>query len=58
VVVCPALIDELSDVLGREKFAKHAAEGCAAAVCPGSARPFGRRPPAGPAKTADDDDDY
>ncbi len=60
VLVSPALIAELTDVLGREKFAAHAAEGRAAAyiaalrdqatmvedAAPGSAR------------TADADDDY
>jgi predicted nucleic acid-binding protein len=30
-LVCPALIAELTDVLGREKFAKHSAEGRATA---------------------------
>jgi putative PIN family toxin of toxin-antitoxin system len=60
VLVCPALIAELTDVLGREKFATHAADGRAEAyiaalrdraemvedAAPGSAR------------TADADDDY
>jgi putative PIN family toxin of toxin-antitoxin system len=60
VLVSPALIAELTDVLGREKFSAHAAEGRVAAyiavlrdraamvedVAPGST------------KTADADDDY
>lgn len=60
MLVCPTLIDELSDVLGREKFAKHAAEGRAAAyiaaLCDRAT--MVDDPPAGSAKTADPDDDY
>ena len=60
VLVCPALIAELTDVLGREKFAKHSADGRAAAfiaVFRDRATMTGD-PPAGSVKTADADDDY
>jgi putative PIN family toxin of toxin-antitoxin system len=59
-LVCPALVAELTDVLGREKFAKHSAEGradafivafCDRATMTGD-------PPVGLVKTADADDDY
>jgi putative PIN family toxin of toxin-antitoxin system len=60
LLVSPALIAELTDVLGREKFAAHAAEGRAAAYIAAlldrvttveDAAP-------GPVRTADADDDY
>jgi putative PIN family toxin of toxin-antitoxin system len=60
VLACPALIAELTDVLGRKKFAKHSAEGRAAAFIAA----FRDRatmipdPPAGSVTTADPDDDY
>ncbi len=59
-LVCPALIDELTDVLSRQKFAKHSAEGRAAAFITAfcdRATMVGD-PPAGSVKTADPDDDY
>lgn len=60
VLVCPALIAELTDVLGREKLSAHAAEGRAAAYI---AVVLDRAtvvddPAPGPARTADADDDY
>ena len=58
--VCPALIAELTDVLGREKFAVHAAEGRAEAyiaVLRDRAEMVEDAPPDSP-KTADADDDY
>jgi putative PIN family toxin of toxin-antitoxin system len=60
VLVCPALIDELADVLGREKFAKHAAEGRAAAFIATlrDRATMTADPPVGTVKTADPDDDY
>ncbi len=60
VLVCPALIGELTDVLGREKFAKHAAEGRAAAFIAALSdrATMTEDPPAGTVKTADPDDDY
>jgi putative PIN family toxin of toxin-antitoxin system len=60
VLVCPALIDELTDVLGREKFAKHSAEGRAAAVIEAfrDRAMMTEDPPEGAVKTADADDDY
>jgi uncharacterized protein len=60
VLACPALIDELTDVLGREKFAKHSAEGRAAAFTAGfrDRATMTEDPPAGTVKTADADDDY
>jgi putative PIN family toxin of toxin-antitoxin system len=60
VLVCPALIDELTDVLGREKFAKHSAEGRAAAFIEAfrDRAMMTEDPPEGAVKTADADDDY
>jgi putative PIN family toxin of toxin-antitoxin system len=60
VLVCPALIAELTDVLGREKFAKHSAEGRAAAFITAfrDRATMTDDPPAGSVKTADADDDY
>jgi predicted nucleic acid-binding protein len=60
VLVCPALIAELTDVLGREKFAKHSAEGRAAAFIAAlrDRTTITEDPPAGSVKTADADDDY
>lgn len=60
VLVSPLLISELTDVLGREKFAKHAAEGRATAfvaVLLDRAEMVDDGKP-GPEKTADPDDDY
>jgi putative PIN family toxin of toxin-antitoxin system len=60
VLACPALIAELTDVLGREKFSAHAAEGRAAAyiaVVLDRATMVDDVEP-GSAMTADVDDDY
>jgi uncharacterized protein len=59
-LVCPALIDELTDVLGREKFAKHSVEGRATAFIAAfrDRATMTEDPPAGSVKTADADDDY
>jgi putative PIN family toxin of toxin-antitoxin system len=59
-LVCPALIAELTDVLGREKFAKHSTEGRAAAFIAAfrDRATMTADPPAGSVKTADPDDDY
>ena len=59
-LVCPALLDELTDVLGRKKFAKHSADGRAAAfvVAFRDRATMTTDPPAGSVKTADPDDDY
>jgi putative PIN family toxin of toxin-antitoxin system len=59
-LVCPALIAELTDVLGREKFAKHSAEGRADAFIAAfrDRATMTGDPPAGLVKTADADDDY
>ncbi len=60
VLVCPALIAELTDVLGREKFAAQAAEGRAAAYIAAlrdRATTVEDEAP-GSARTADADDDY
>ena len=60
VLVSPALIAELTDVLEREKFAAHAAEGRAAAYIAAlrdRATMVKDTTPV-PAKTADADDDY
>jgi putative PIN family toxin of toxin-antitoxin system len=60
VLVSPTLIAELTDVLGREKFSAHAAEGRAAAylaVVLDQARTVEDATP-GPTRTADADDDY
>jgi putative PIN family toxin of toxin-antitoxin system len=59
-LVCPALIAELTDVLGREKFAKHSAEGRATAFIAAlrDRATWADDPPAGSVKTADADDDY
>jgi putative PIN family toxin of toxin-antitoxin system len=60
VLVCPALIAELTDALGREKFAKHAAEGRATAYVAAfrDRATMVEDPPAGSGRTADVDDDY
>jgi putative PIN family toxin of toxin-antitoxin system len=60
VVVCPALVAELTDVLGREKFSAHAAEGRAAAYIGVllDRATMVDDPPPGPTSTADADDDY
>jgi uncharacterized protein len=60
VLVCPALIAELTDVLGREKFAKHSAEGRAAAFIAAflDRATMTGDPPVGSVKTADPNDDY
>jgi uncharacterized protein len=60
VLVCPALIAELTDVLGREKFAKHSTEGRAAAFIAAflDRATMAGDPPVGSVKTADADDDY
>ena len=61
VLVCSALIDELTDVLGREKFADHAAEGRAAAFIAAlrdRATMTEDRTRRARVKTADPDDDY
>jgi putative PIN family toxin of toxin-antitoxin system len=60
ILACPALIAELTDVLSREKFAKHTAEGRAEAYIDainGCAQQV-EDPPAGRHRTADPDDDY
>jgi predicted nucleic acid-binding protein len=59
-LVCPALIGELTDVLGREKFAKHAADGRAAAYIAAvrDRATMVDDPPPGSVMTADADDDY
>jgi putative PIN family toxin of toxin-antitoxin system len=60
MLVSPTLISELTDVLGREKFAAHAAEGRAAAfvaVLLDRAEMVQDAVP-GSLKTADADDDY
>lgn len=60
VLVCPALIAELTDVLGREKFAAHTAEGRATAyivtLCDQATIVEDAAP--GSARAADADDDY
>lgn len=60
VLACPALIAELTDVLGREKFAKHSADGRAAAFIAvfRDRATMTTDPPVGSVKTADPDDDY
>jgi putative PIN family toxin of toxin-antitoxin system len=60
VLVCPTLIDELTDVLSRRKFAKHSADGRAAAFIAAfcDRATMTGDPPAGSVKTADADDDY
>lgn len=60
MIVSPELIAELTDVLGREKFAAHAADGRAAAfiaVLLDRAEMVEDAAP-GSLKTADEDDDY
>jgi len=60
VLVSPALIAELTDVLGREKFSAHAAEGRSAAYIAAlrdRATMVEDAPPGSP-RTADADDDY
>jgi uncharacterized protein len=60
MIVSPTLIAELTDVLGREKFAAHAAEGRAAAFIAVLLDRAEMVPDAasGSVKTADADDDY
>lgn len=60
MLVSPKLIAELTDVLGREKFAAHAAEGRAAAFIAVLLDRAEMVPDAAPGsvKTADVDDDY
>jgi putative PIN family toxin of toxin-antitoxin system len=60
VLACPALIAELTDVLGRKKFAKHSAEGRATAFIAAfrDRATMTPDPPAGSSRTADPDDDY
>jgi putative PIN family toxin of toxin-antitoxin system len=60
LLVSPALIAELTDVLGREKFAAHAAEGRAAAYIAAlrDRATMVEDAAPGPARTADADDDY
>jgi putative PIN family toxin of toxin-antitoxin system len=60
VLVSPALIAELVDVLGREKFAAHAAESRAAAYVAAlrDRATMVEDAAPGPARTADADDDY
>lgn len=60
VLVCPVLVAELTDVLGREKFAAHAAEGRAAAYIAAllDQATMVDDPAPGSARTADADDDY
>ena len=57
---CPALIAELTDVLSREKFATHTAEGRGQAYIASIAEStkHAEDPPAGEQQTADPDDDY
>ncbi len=60
VLVSPALIAELTDVLGRKKFAAHAAEGRAAAYIAALSDRATMVEDAAPGspRTADADDDY
>jgi putative PIN family toxin of toxin-antitoxin system len=60
MLVSPELIAELTDVLGREKFAAHAADGSAAAFIAVLLDRAEMVPDAAPGslKTADEDDDY
>ena len=60
VLVSPALIAELTDVLGREKFAAHAAEGRPAAYIAAlrDRATMVEDAAPGPARIADADDDY
>ncbi len=60
LLVSPALIAELTDVLGRKKFATHAAEGRAAAYIAAlrDRATMVEDAAPGPARTADADDDY
>lgn len=57
---CPALIAELTDVLSRDKFAKHSAEGRATAFIAAlrDRATWADDPPAGSVKTTDAGDDY
>ena len=59
-LVCPALVAELADVLGREKFAKHSTDGRAAAFIAAflDRATMTEDPSVGSVKTADADDDY
>lgn len=59
-LACPMLVAELTDVLSREKFAKHSAEGRAAAFIAAfcDRATMTADPPTGSVKTADPDDDY
>ena len=60
VLACPVLVAELTDVLGREKFAAHAAEGRAAAYIAAllDQATMVDDPAPGSTRTADADDDY
>lgn len=60
VLACPALVAELRDVLAREKFARHAADGRADAYVTALLERVEQvaDPPAGKHRTADPDDDY
>lgn len=60
LLVSPALIAELTDVLGREQFAAHAAEGRAAAYIAAlrDQATMVKDAAPGSVKTADADDDY
>lgn len=60
VLACPALIAELTDVLSREKFAKHTAEGRAKTYIASitESTTHVEDPPASAQQTADPDDDY
>ena len=57
---CPALIAELTDVLSREKFATHTAEGRAKTYIASitESTEHVEDPPTGEQQTADPDDDY
>jgi uncharacterized protein len=59
-LACPALITELTDVLSREKFATHTAEGRAKTYIASitESTEHVEDPPAGEQQTADPDDDY
>ena len=60
VLACPALIAELTDVLGCKKFAKHSADGRATAFIAAfrDRATMTPDPPPGSVKTADPEDDY
>jgi len=60
MIVTPTLVAELTDVLGREKFSAHAAEGRAAAFVAALLDRAEMVPDVvpSPSRTADPDDDY